>query len=540
MRPVAAIVDGLAFSSAPNDSEEGRTLLQQRLALFGKSAFLLFLVVGLIGITVVTIFAPESWSRAKAPPFYFALVYGVGLVWLFCRRGNLSLRVLTALDAASVVIVCLGFAMFIVVAPRDMLAGVPATLCLTHLLLARAIVVPSDWRRTLWIGAIAAAAPVVAINVVGQGLEYTSSMDRIIPVMMSVWSVVAVLVASWTSHVIYRLRRRVVEARQLGQYTLEEKIGEGGMGIVFRARHAMLRRPTVVKLLPLDRAGRANLARFEREVQLTSQLTSPNTVAVYDFGRTPDGIFYYAMEYLDGLDLEELVATGGPQPPGRVIHLLSQVCRALAEAHEAGLVHRDIKPGNVMLCRQGGALDVIKVLDFGLVKDVAGREDVKLTQADSFLGTPLYLSPEAIREPETVDARSDLYAVGGLGYFLVTGRPVFTGRTVAELCAQHLYETPSSPSLLRPGVPPDLEALLLACLEKSPDRRPRDAAALRDSLLACADAGTWGDREARTWWQGRAPRNREIPAASTATASAATVAREHADQAEPRRAGHPA
>jgi hypothetical protein len=539
MRPVAAIVDGLAFSSAPNDSEESRTLLQQRLALFGKSAFLLFLVVGMIGVTVVTIFAPESWSRAKAPPVYFALVYGVGLVWLFCRRGNRSLRVLTALDAASVVIVCLGFALFVVVAPRDMLAGVPATLCLTHLLLARAIVVPSDWRRTLWIGAIAAAAPVVAINVVGQGLEHTSSMDRIIPVMMSVWSVVAVLVAAWTSHVIYRLRRRVVEARQLGQYTLEEKIGEGGMGIVFRARHAMLRRPTVVKLLPLERAGQANLARFEREVQLTSQLTSPNTVAVYDFGRTPDGIFYYAMEYLDGLDLEELVAVGGPQPPGRVIHLLSQVCRALAEAHEAGLVHRDMKPGNVMLCRQGGALDVIKVLDFGLVKDVAGREDVKLTQADSFLGTPLYLSPEAIREPETVDARSDLYAVGGLGYFLVTGRPVFTGRTVAELCAQHLYETPSPPSLLRPGVPPDLEALLLACLEKSPDRRPRDAAALRDSLLACADAGTWGDRDARAWWQGRAPRNRETSAATTA--SAATVAREHADRAEPaRRAGHPA
>ena len=532
MRPVAAIVDGLAFSSAPNDSEESRALFQQRLALFGKSVFLLFLGVGLIGVTMMTILVPDSWVRAKAPPVHIALIYGVGLVWLFCRRGRRSLRVLTVLDAASVVIVGIGFGIMIAVAPAVMLPAVPATLSLTHLLLARAIVVPSDWRRTLWISGLAAVAPVVAMTVFVEDTDAAPGMGRIMAVMLPIWCVLAVLVASWTSHVIYRLRRRVVEARRLGQYTLEDKIGEGGMGIVFRARHAMLRRPTVVKLLPPDRAGQANLARFEREVQLTSQLTSPNTVAVYDFGRTADGIFYYAMEYLDGVDLEELVRAGGPQPPGRVIHLLAQVCRALAEAHEAGLVHRDIKPGNVMLCRQGGALDVVKVLDFGLVKDVAGREDVKLTHADAFLGTPLYLSPEAIREPETVDARSDLYAVGGLGHFLLTGRPVFGGRTAAELCAQHLYEQPVPPSQLSAGVPPDLEELLLACLEKSPDRRPRDAATLRDSLLACADAGRWGDRDARTWWQGRASRPPASQAEPAASASAPTLAREHAEGAD--------
>ncbi|HWM85796.1 MAG TPA: serine/threonine-protein kinase, partial [Kofleriaceae bacterium] len=200
-------------------------------------------------------------------------------------------------------------------------------------------------------------------------------LPRLLATPLPAWCVVAVVVGLWISRAIRNLRRREGDAWRLGPYTLEDKIGEGGMGIVFRARHAMLRRPTVVKLLPPERAGPSNLARFEREVQLTSQLTSPNTVSVYDFGRTPDGIFYYAMEYLDGVDLQHLIAQGGALPAGRVIHILSQVCRALAEAHGAGLVHRDIKPGNVMLCCQGGLSDVVKILDFGLVKDVAGSDE---------------------------------------------------------------------------------------------------------------------------------------------------------------------
>jgi serine/threonine protein kinase len=391
-------------------------------------------------------------------------------------------------------------------------------------------------KRMLWVSGMAALASAIAIVALGRTSAPGEGLARLLAAVLLVWCLVAVGVAIWTSRAVLRLYGTSTGTCRLGQYTLEDKIGEGGMGIVFRARHAMLRRPTVVKLLPPERAGASNLARFEREVQLTSQLSSPNTVAVYDFGRTPEGIFYYAMEYLDGVDLDELVAVGGPQPAGRVIHLLAQVCSALAEAHGAGLVHRDIKPGNVMLCRQGGLLDVVKILDFGLVKDVAGS-DVKLTQADTFLGTPLYLSPEAITQPGAVDGRSDLYAVGGLGYFLLTGQPMFTGRTVAELCAKHLYEAPVPPSQIVPGVPRDLELILLSCLTKSPERRPHDAAVLRAQLLACADAGGWSEADAHAWWESHPPSSRH-QTAPAATGNASTLALSGADLLDQTRREH--
>ena len=184
------------------------------------------------------------------------------------------------------------------------------------------------------------------------------------------------------------------EARRLGPYTLVEKIGEGGMGAVYRASHALLRRPTAIKILPPQRAGEMDLARFEREVQMTSQLTSPHTVSVYDYGRTPDGLFYYAMEFLDGIDLEELVRRDGPMPPGRVVHVLRQVCEALGEAHRAGLIHRDVKPANILLCERGGRFDVAKVVDFGLVKSVSGS-DPGVTLENTVPGTPHYMAPES-------------------------------------------------------------------------------------------------------------------------------------------------
>jgi eukaryotic-like serine/threonine-protein kinase len=383
-------------------------------------------------------------------------------------------------------------------------------------------------RGILWISGLAALV-ISALAIIELVRASAPGVSRLVAAVLLPCCVAALLgIAAWISHAL--LHGRAAEVCRLGPYTLEDKIGEGGMGIVFRARHAMLRRPTVVKLLPPERAGPSNLARFQREVQLTSQLSSPNTIAVYDFGQTPDGIFYYAMEYLDGVDLEELVALGGPQPVGRVIHVLAQVCSALAEAHGAGLVHRDIKPGNVMLCRQGGMLDVVKILDFGLVKDMTGTDDVKLTQADAFLGTPLYLSPEAIRRPHAVDGRSDLYGVGGLGYFLLTGRPMFTGRSVIELCSKHLYETPVPPSRIEPSVPGDVEAVLLSCLAKSPEHRPRDATALRARLLACDDAGRWSDEDAHAWWA-HAPRGDREPAA---VGTASTLAFS-ADRGEPAR-----
>jgi serine/threonine protein kinase len=310
----------------------------------------------------------------------------------------------------------------------------------------------------------------------------------------------------------FALRRPRVEAsKRLGPYTLEEKIGEGGMGVVYRASHERLRRPAAVKLLAPDRAGERSLERFEREVQLTSMLSHPNTIAIYDFGRTDEGTFYYAMEYLDGLDLERLVEREGPQPPARVAHLLAQLSGALVEAHGAGLVHRDVKPANVMVCERGGASDVVKLLDFGLIKDLACESDA---DPHSIEGTPSYISPEAVTAPETVDARSDLYAVGAVGYFLLTGAAPFSGKSVIEVCSHHIHSEPVAPSArLGHAVPRELEELILRCLAKSPDDRPADAATLERAF----------GRLARSWTERapieRAPVLRRAPADGCALAA---------------------
>jgi len=296
-----------------------------------------------------------------------------------------------------------------------------------------------------------------------------------------------------------QLLEAVLEAKQLGQYTLEEKLGTGGMGTVYKARHAMLRRPTAVKLLDIGRMSDTAVARFEREVQLTATLTHPNTVAIFDYGRTPEGVFYYAMEYLDGLNLDDLVARHGPLPEARVAHLLRQACGALAEAHHAGMVHRDVKPANVFLTARGGMRDFVKVLDFGLVK-TADASEANLTSADAITGTPLYLSPEGITAPEDVDARADVYAVGAVAYYLLAGQPPFAGKTVTEILMKHVNATPESFAARGVTVGAAFEALVFRCLAKSPADRPRTAGVLLAELEACPVAGEWSTAAAAAWW----------------------------------------
>ena len=321
-------------------------------------------------------------------------------------------------------------------------------------------------------------------------------------VYAALFGLLAVLLSTKISAVIYGLRQTVREARRLGPYTLVEKIGEGGMGAVYRASHALLRRPTAIKILPPQRAGEMDLARFEREVQMTSQLTSPHTVSVYDYGRTPDGLFYYAMEFLDGIDLEELVRRDGPMPPARVVHVLRQVCEALGEAHRAGLIHRDVKPANILLCERGGRFDVAKVVDFGLVKSVAGGNP-GVTVENMAPGTPHYMAPEALTSPDRIDARSDVYSLGATAYFLLTGRPVFEG-ALAEVLAQLLKDPPPSPSArLGRSLPAGIDAVILAALAKKPEDRPESVEAFHAALLAAADGAGWSAREAEAWWRGR-------------------------------------
>jgi CHASE1-domain containing sensor protein len=309
------------------------------------------------------------------------------------------------------------------------------------------------------------------------------------------------LVAAAASTIL-RLRRQVRAARELGQYTLVAELGRGGMGVVYEARHAMLRRRTAIKLLPAGRHDEHDLSRFEREARLTSQLTHPNTIQVYDYGRTPDGVFYFAMEYLDGLTFQELVDADGAQPAPRVVHLLKQALGALAEAHSVGLVHRDVKPANLMLCVRGGIADFVKVLDFGLVKRVA-THDPSLSALNAVVGTPQYLAPEAITDPGFVGPATDLYALGAVAYFLLAGRPVFQGANVVEIATQHLYAVPP-PMSAHAGVevPRALEALVMRCLEKRPEARPVSAAELLDELARCA-VGAWPARKAEQWWTER-------------------------------------
>jgi len=309
------------------------------------------------------------------------------------------------------------------------------------------------------------------------------------------------------SLIVAKMRREAqeaaVEAQQLGQYTLQDQLGAGAMGVVYKAYHAMLRRPTAVKLLNLDIVNDQSIARFEREVQITCQLNHPSTICIYDYGRTPEDVFYYAMEYLDGIELQDLVDKSGPLPESRVIYLLQQVCGSLFEAHSLGLVHRDIKPANIMLNRRGGASDVVKVLDFGLVKAIEDEKQVSVATdaVNSLTGTPLYMSPEAIQTPGLVDHRSDIYAVGAVGYFLLTGRPVFDAENVVELCEKHVGETPVAPSSTGDiDVSAALEHAIMACLEKMPSRRPQTARDLAELMRKSPVALDWTAEIADAWW----------------------------------------
>jgi serine/threonine protein kinase len=298
----------------------------------------------------------------------------------------------------------------------------------------------------------------------------------------------------------------------LGGYRLLEPLGRGGMGEVWRAEHVALGRAAAVKLIALDGMDPAQLqARFEREARATAALTSPHTIDIYDYGQTADGRFFYAMPLLQGLDLQVMVQRHGPLPPARVLHFLRQACRSLAEAHAAGLVHRDIKPANLFACRQGLEWDVLKVLDFGLVRSQVAAGPGQWTSVGAITGSPAFAAPEQILAGHEVDARTDVYGLGGVGFWLLTGEVPFPGTSAWEMVTGHLQAPPPLASL-RSGksVPADLEAVLLACLAKAPAQRPANAEALGQLLDGCADAGRWTSSQAAAWWREHGP-DREGP-----------------------------
>jgi tRNA A-37 threonylcarbamoyl transferase component Bud32 len=507
-------------------NEEERAFLQQRVALFWKAVFLITLIPDVVEIAL----SPMSSHLRTGVILDRSCTLFFGLLWLLCRRGRRSWTTLLLVEwvglASAVAMISLtcrylaaeAIVHFAAQAPgsdprslpltkaADAYVSLMAVLGGGLLFALRAALVPSRPTRTLVLTALL-GLPYVAVPLflapASAGLPSLRTADFPVvgAVTYSIWWAIVTAGATVISHVVFGLRAEVRRARRLGQYTLEGKIGEGGMGVVYRARHGMMRRPTAVKLLRPEKAIEANLKRFEREVQLTARLTHPHTITIFDYGRTPDGVFYYAMELLEGASLERVVSAAGRLPAPRVVHVLYEVAGALSEAHDIGLIHRDVKPANIILCRQGGMFDFPKVVDFGLVKDLEPGGDATLTRADVIAGTPLYIAPEAITSPESVSPLCDLYSLGAVGYFALTGKNVFEGRTLVEVCSHHLHTTPVPPSVrLGEALPADLEALVLACLEKDPSRRPPSARELRRRLEACSGFGAWTEQDARRWW----------------------------------------
>lgn len=431
------------------------------------------------------------------------VVVAAGFVIVLSRR-TISRGWLLIIDASLVWSAILGCLMYYQVGWKNGPIFVVPILGL--FLLARAIFVPCRAVRTFWLS-VPAIPAIIGIQLLhgdlyaDVNLRYPDSSFGTLVAWNQLVLVLSVGLATVTSRVSFHLRRQVYQATEMGQYHLETKLGEGAMGEVYRARHALMRRPTAVKVIRATLVDDRTITRFEQEVRQTARLTHPNTIAIYDYGRTAEGTFYYAMELLEGEDLKEILLETGPMPPARVVHVLTQACAALTEAHARGLVHRDIKPANLILCERGLEFDVLKVMDFGLVKDTS-EHDSGLTAVGEICGSPETMAPEMIRG-DAVGPAADIYALGAVGCALLTAKPIFDAKTALAFVNLHLNEAPIAPSARGVEIPEDLERVLLSCLAKDPADRPASADVLRRALLACERMGEWTEDDARAWWQAR-------------------------------------
>ncbi|MFL5460496.1 MAG: serine/threonine-protein kinase [Gemmatimonadales bacterium] len=498
------------------DTSNGLDFVRERLALVAKTLFLVSFAfyLFLLGSMVLVGGAPFlSVVRGPVAMGHLAASSTMALLWLLATRPGHSRRSLGALDAIGFVIAP-GFLSIMTINDEGQILQV--LLALTVTVMIRAILVPSRPGRTMLLTALAFLPTVVMCIARHHPTEllpgFSASYQKQYMTLNTVlWSVLGITLATITSRVTYGLRRQVAEANELGQYVLEEKIGGGGMGEVWRARHRLLIRPAAIKLIRPQMSGDAELLlrRFEREARATAALKSPHTVQLYDFGATDDGRLYYVMELLDGLDLDTLVRQHGPLPAERVVHILRQVCSSLQDAHVNGLVHRDIKPANIVVSRAGTTFDFAKVLDFGLVKldtDQKADDDVKLTNEGSAGGTPAFMAPEVVLGVADTDHRVDLYALGCVAYWLLTGKLVFAGKSVVEVMFHHAHTLPSKPSTRSElSIPPSLEELVMDCLEKDPPRRPASAEAVSTRLDAVSFQEAWTVERAEHWWEMHRP-----------------------------------
>jgi hypothetical protein len=430
------------------------------------------------------------------------LTVSLGLFW-YARRSGRGPRFLLNLGLLYEVLIALSVGLL------DWAYNPPVGLSwMTIIILIFAAIIPAPPAKTLVVALLAASmSPAGALIWKAAGQQHVPGAGEVF--LHAFPNYLCALIAPLISHIITSLGREVKKARALGSYVLDSMIGAGGMGEVWRANHRFLARPAAIKLIKPEVLGSMTkeqrevlVERFRREAQAAASLRSPHTIHLYDFGVTSDGTFYYVMELLDGMDLQTLVSKHGPLPPGRTIFLLQQACESLSEAHGRGLVHRDIKPANIQVCRMGDYCDWVKVLDFGLVKTMGGDgAEAGLTAPHSVTGTPAYISPEsALGEP--VDHRTDIYALGCVAYWMLTGRYVFTGDTALQIVARHTSAQPTAPSRhSKFDISPRLDELVLGCLEKKPGDRPGTVRELGDWLGQCEVEAGWTRGDALRWWE---------------------------------------
>jgi hypothetical protein len=477
-------------------------------------------LVGQLTTWLIVVSVQGSFAEEFATPlqwgFPIAVMMASLAMALVTRSRRIIPKVVLRLGMVYLVIISVGIAAgtyigaFQGVDPEAMTFDRVGMTFVAPLMLVFAVLVPVPPRETLvaLLGS-AAAVPLAYLAQVPSGLAPALPLVKFASIFVLPYLVTALL-AYIASTVVHRLGVEVRKANELGSYRLEELLGRGGMGEVWRASHHTLARPAAIKLIRPEVLGfdpAVATTRFEREAQAIASLQSPNTIALYDYGATQDGTLYYVMELLDGIDLEELVRQSGALPPERVVYILRQACASLAEAHGRAIVHRDIKPANVYLCRRAMEYDVVKVLDFGLVKRLAPEDagDPRLSHAEPITGTPAYLAPEiALGGP--VDGRADLYALGCVAFWLLTGRLVFEANNSVAMLVAHADAPPPRPSsLTRFPVPEALDAIVLECLAKDPAERPARADLLAERLAAVPQPRPWTQSDAAEWWAAHRP-----------------------------------
>jgi serine/threonine-protein kinase len=515
MREMGKTIAWRAAGRTPTPSALPPDLLASAARRLGIAGLAMSAILGVhLGILSVMplLQGPDAVRRPGGIDLALLLMLGLSIgMWFLAKSKRLAGRKM--LDVALAYEVALAFTSGVVLPlmvgrPVLPFAGVSHT-CIIILLFP--VIVPNTPLRTLAVSLLAAAMDPIGALIVGSQAGAVPGSGALVAAYH--WNFLCAGLALIPSTIITRLGVDVRKARELGVYRLTERLGEGGMGEVWKARHHLLARDAAIKVIHPERllAGgeetKALLARFEREAQATAALESPNTVELYDFGVTEEGTFFYVMEFLDGLDLDSLVRRHGPIPSERVVRILIQACHSLADAHARGLIHRDVKPANVFLCRKGLDTDFVKLLDFGLVKSRgATTDDANRTMENAVLGTPAYMPPELIRSGRKVDGRADLYSLGCVAYWLLTGRLVFDATSPVDVMIQHVNNDPVPPSERSElDVDRDLERIVLQCLRKNPDDRPPSAVELMARLESLPIAQRWTPDRSRDWWDRHAP-----------------------------------